>query len=611
VDCFICIFGINALKVNNASGVKEQNVVLGIELGGLVARYALAKMTKAGTPTDTRLLITHDAPHQGAYMPLGYQHLVEDFGGMQMGGGRFRDLIDDFKEFNALKNSPVFNQFYLHRVNNGAVVNNNFLSPTNTDPLAYHQMVNIGFTPNYQFIATSQGSQCGSPVLTPGVNMMKFENEIQNFNIYKKSWKVGSIKFTIGPIPVWIDLKTEVSLDQKYKLKLGVNALPTSGSSKEISKSQLDRVITLKTKFKVCPYSICITVGSVKIVEKTFNMYSYSRYSPANIQPFESYAGGTNNLQNSSFKITQFIEPSMSNIGGVPVNGAFINVPFYITYTNSTYSYISRVSALDIANPITTDYTQPLIQPLNGLNRSRASKYVCQEATTVGGATFFNLASGRFTKRNAQWMFKTMENQSTLAEDCSSFEDCYNNNSFAISGDEVVCTSKSYTISNLPTAISIQWSVAPASIATISASTAPTTALTLNSNGESLLTATLSNACFVAPIVINKEIYLGPPPTNFTMLGSQISGIAKPTVWGFSAPYFTGANYFWYRDNAKLIGTFKNYVDFPVPCGVQFDIKCKISNACGMSNYSNVIATTKGFCQSIGKKEQYLTQTRL
>ncbi|TAF43118.1 MAG: hypothetical protein EAZ64_09535 [Sphingobacteriales bacterium] len=354
-DVFIGLLNqINALKVNNASGVKEQNVVLGIELGGLVARYGLAKMTKAGQNTDTRLLITHDAPHQGAYMPLGYQHLAEDFGGMQLGFTRFKDMIEDFRNFEILKNTEVFKQMHVYTVNNGIVFTYTFLSPTDPNPNAYHQMVTFpaGITPSYQFVATSQGSQCGTQVLSPGENMLKFDNEIQSFNLWSKSWKIGSIKFKIGPVPVWIDLKMGLSLDAKFKLKLGVNALPAAGIA-EISKAQLDLDLVLKTKFSACPYSfVCITVGSVKTATQTINIYNYVRSSPFDAKPFESYAGGTKNLSNVSFRITRLIEPPFSSIGNIPVNGVIVSSPYFVNYSKPTYSYVSRVSALDIQNPL-------------------------------------------------------------------------------------------------------------------------------------------------------------------------------------------------------------------------------------------------------------------
>ncbi|OBX26573.1 hypothetical protein A9996_04585 [Gelidibacter algens] len=56
---------VNARKALNAS--TEKNVVLGMSMGGLVARYALRHMETDGDPNtnhDTKLYISHDAPHQ-------------------------------------------------------------------------------------------------------------------------------------------------------------------------------------------------------------------------------------------------------------------------------------------------------------------------------------------------------------------------------------------------------------------------------------------------------------------------------------------------------------------------------------------------------------------
>jgi hypothetical protein len=86
------------------AGSSEQNVVMGIELGGLVARYGLAKMTKAGQPTGTRLLITHDAPHQGAYVPLGYQHFMHDMGNLVIGNTNYLHLTRVIQEIIQLCN---------------------------------------------------------------------------------------------------------------------------------------------------------------------------------------------------------------------------------------------------------------------------------------------------------------------------------------------------------------------------------------------------------------------------------------------------------------------------------------------------------------------------
>ncbi|OIP03910.1 MAG: hypothetical protein AUJ97_03615 [Bacteroidetes bacterium CG2_30_32_10] len=63
---------INANKQGN-----EELVILGPSMGGLLTRYVLAKMEQENTPHHTRLYISFDSPHQGANMPLGYQHLID------------------------------------------------------------------------------------------------------------------------------------------------------------------------------------------------------------------------------------------------------------------------------------------------------------------------------------------------------------------------------------------------------------------------------------------------------------------------------------------------------------------------------------------------------
>lgn len=54
----------------------QQSVVMGLSMGGNIARYKLAEMTKAGRPTDVRLLILNDSPQRGANIPLGLSALV-------------------------------------------------------------------------------------------------------------------------------------------------------------------------------------------------------------------------------------------------------------------------------------------------------------------------------------------------------------------------------------------------------------------------------------------------------------------------------------------------------------------------------------------------------
>lgn len=61
---------LNQQKVGN-----KQNVVIGPSMGGLITRYALRYMEMNSLNHDTRLYISFDAPHLGANVPIGFQHL--------------------------------------------------------------------------------------------------------------------------------------------------------------------------------------------------------------------------------------------------------------------------------------------------------------------------------------------------------------------------------------------------------------------------------------------------------------------------------------------------------------------------------------------------------
>ena len=151
---------VNAQKGANSS--TEQNVVMGVSMGGLVARYALADMTKSNVPTGTRLLITHDSPHKGANVPLGLQYLIQMAGGARLFGYGIRDVFPEYDEAINLLGRPATQQLLLYRSTGPTTsVNNTFLDGE------YRTMITFGSTgpqPTYSFIATSLGSECAHPL---------------------------------------------------------------------------------------------------------------------------------------------------------------------------------------------------------------------------------------------------------------------------------------------------------------------------------------------------------------------------------------------------------------------------------------------------------------
>lgn len=64
---------VNKQPVN---GVLQPNMIIGQSMGGLITRWALKDMENHNRNHQVRLFISHDSPHQGANIPLGYQYLA-------------------------------------------------------------------------------------------------------------------------------------------------------------------------------------------------------------------------------------------------------------------------------------------------------------------------------------------------------------------------------------------------------------------------------------------------------------------------------------------------------------------------------------------------------
>lgn len=155
---------VNQQKAMNGS--TEKNIVAGVSMGGLVARYALRDMeirnqnNPSSPQHDTRLYVSFDSPHLGANVPLGFQAAIRYLAGLSI---MFVDVIDTAPELreglNAL-NSPAARQMLYYQLNNtgdGTVINNAphaaFMSEFNA--MGMPQRWGI------RNIAIASGSECG------------------------------------------------------------------------------------------------------------------------------------------------------------------------------------------------------------------------------------------------------------------------------------------------------------------------------------------------------------------------------------------------------------------------------------------------------------------
>ena len=84
-------------------------VVGGFSMGGLVSRYALAAMERQGIPHQTRIFLTIDTPHRGAYTSLAAQWLAQTFAPYSPVAAEVVQLLD----------SPANQQFVIRWLHNG------------------------------------------------------------------------------------------------------------------------------------------------------------------------------------------------------------------------------------------------------------------------------------------------------------------------------------------------------------------------------------------------------------------------------------------------------------------------------------------------------------
>ncbi len=490
---------LNTLKVNNASGIREKNVVMGISLGGVLSRFTLAKMTKnRGTSsTDTRLLLTYDSPHQGGNVPLGFQHFLYDFGEVQIAGTKFKEGSPELAQFYTLSSQPATSQLLLLRATdaNGTVQQNTFFASGGS----YRTMVDFNATqmantpPSYEFKAISQGSQCGTWVMQPHTILTSTSGNAATAR--------------------WVAFGIVIS---KYNLTVELNALPQQGESKRISYVKMEREIRLFW-------------GLIGTGWKT--MYEKARFSPIGVIPYDCVPGGTSSALersgggiNSDFTyprakdwyLSKFWDGVLKPILSI-ITFTGISTNLHIPFQQDIFTTVPINSSLDLQNVSTSTFNQSYIYPINGLAGSRSVKYIANEsfAASVNGnsTTLYNYEHADFTKRQSQWMYNEMEGFDNSLLNCEDAQTCVATN-FTITGSNLFCTSETYALNPLPPSTQINWSVSPSGIVNLISNPDKSVTLTKINNGVITLTGSFS-FCNNQPVVVSKQVTAGTPSPYF------------------------------------------------------------------------------------------------
>lgn len=480
----------------------EQNVVMGLSMGGLIARYGLAAMTKNNFPfgpPDTRLLVLHDSPQRGAYNPLGVQSLTRStdvpLNTFSLRQSTLADMTDQLADAVNVLNQPATQQLAILNAFNGRgdIRANTFIDGPYRDMTDFTLPSNAsGPQPAYQIVATSDGSQCGhvSGALL-GVQLTSIDTRTTTAGAV-----IGTLISLLTPVPVL------------SRFSLGVRAaaygLPAYGRQAIIS--QMRVYVEYRIGIGVGPFGIYIPIR--------YNLLNESATSPPNTLPYETLPGGTTNLAresgdcgNQKFPISLFLQTSL-------YNGDICFVPTY--------------SAFDV--PVmapATAYAKYINNMTDNPSTPRVSPYIAQ-ANPNSSSTEYNLNHLTFNARNSEWIFDQMQHLPLASNYCSNECLPLTINSTLPAGQRL-CAGNSITLSipGLAPGTAVAWSATPGNFFTVTTGSGPTftTAATSAAGGSGTITAT------VGPC--NNTVSISVPvgagePTGRYVVGGFFSGSGTP-----------------------------------------------------------------------------------
>lgn len=483
---------VNAQKL--AAGSNTPNVIIGQSMGGVIARYALRDMENRSEAHQTSLYISHDAPHQGANIPLSIlyftRHLGDQFIGTPLGdmninpGDGSPVSIEDLQ---ALLNAPGTKQLLMNNVNTSFTIDNSFATAWQTE------LRNLGYPQQTRNIAISNGSHCASPQeFLPNATLFSLSGN------GKTSFLTSFLIEILGPLNALNDLAF-VSLavlfnepglligilpgNSKFNLDFNAKALPSVGTTAQIYKGKLTF-----TKKLFWIFSITVT-----ITNRSFN-------NPSGILSYDYYPGGKYpvlfNFENSSasnaffsYGITAQIAdnfnfiptPSALDIGRGSV--ALTNSDYFVKYNSQNPPVAPKDSPF--AN-FTTSFTQG-----NSLNENHIS----------------------FNKANGNWLAAEIDNISNNNQVFDCRYTCADN---SIIGPDTFCTTGTYTAPPSASVTYYYWYISEGDDL-VSMSANGTSSLTLNYLGNGFVTINLvygDNNARCGNVTLTKRIHIGGPTLN-------------------------------------------------------------------------------------------------
>jgi hypothetical protein len=535
---------VNQVKVDPA----VKNVVLGQSMGGVIARYALKKMEDEGEDPDTRLFISHDAPQQGANVPLGLQAMIvhaQNYGlKSQLGVLIARVIAGSQANLLLLNYRPAAKQLLSHRIN----------IDYQPDDVVYTQwqteLKNLGYPQTCRNIAISNGSECGTPQpLSPGENLFLLDG-------YFKTTVLGDVlgMFAFPLVGMLLQDHKIASLgmipgSNKFTLHFEVNALPNFG----VSSTAYTGKMVYKKKI-------------LWLVSVTTTLMSKVYAAPAGLNALDQFPGGF------------FVMPIESKV--IHDSGALGSVLLTLSVKPS-FSFIPTPSTLDIGSGNVALGQADYYSSYVGAYPPPAPKNTpfINFTTAFSNGNSANEQHISFNQRNGNWLAQEL-NENSPVSNCAAF--C----NLTISGFDCMQSSGTYSVPNAGVN-SVQWWVTGKAFIPGPGNTGQIT-LVGNGMGKATLHAQLTSDC--GTFTIQKDIFVGTNQPQISLLGKDNNG--SNTHYFKINNLVSDYSYKWYLNN-NLIGTSAPNSDSfqcQVPCYAYNSIYAVLQTNCGNSFTSNTLS---------------------
>lgn len=564
---------VNAQKV--LSGSTTKNVVLGQSMGGVIARYALADMEQRGIDHQTSLFISHDAPQQGANIPVSlqymYRHLTKQY--LQIGYApagllTLAILEDSFgvSDYLSILDAPASRQLLKNSINSDYSVSTTAHTAF-FDELKNKGLPNSGGYPaQCRNIALSNGSECGETQnFMPG-------DDIVNFT-YNKG------------LSFWGDLASMIYLP--YGGAIGgtllnpklyaVGALGSLPGHSKFNVNFVSRALYDSAESEIYKGKISYTKKIAWLFNVTINITDVSKSQPSGILPLDTYGGG--------YYDTKIIA------GSVNINGLYIR---------DRFSFIPTTSALDIGkrNVVLddSDYKKSYVGaiPLQAPKNSPFVNYITDFDKSNPNSNK-NKSHISFNSRNGDWLaseLNSVNNPNISPESANCSYMCGGNAVLQISGNDFICDSGNYSVpSGAPY---YNWTITQGgSLVSFTGNGTSNIVLTVlpNKSGQVTISLNMGDSAKCGIQSLTKTIWVGRPSFNVPRAPSEEESCDlkyhyikyiitnRQQLETYSIQVFT--------TGVKAVFIANDRIQFNVPKGYSGLLEFSVvgSNSCGSTSY--------------------------